>query len=329
MVLLGAYSWLNTLFAAVYAQYGIKVEWYYGLLAVLLMTCGVWEMNRLTEPIVQKHFPMKSGWVFLAAFLLTGAVLSVICAAFVVILLGFIMLKLPAAELEFPLRLSVMYSTRVNLFMHTLNAIFFFLDAYRRKELEAESLKRINAQAQLQSIRNQLNPHFLFNNLNVLSTLVIKDNPEANQFIEAFAKVYRHLLNTQDKDLVTVSSELSFIEPYVFLLKKRFQSALSVSIYIPEEMLHYKLVPGALQLLVENAIKHNVASKQDPLVIDITVNGHDKIVVSNNLQKKKEVEVSTRFGLKNIQQRYELIGGGRIVVKQDNLIFSVSLPLLN
>jgi LytS/YehU family sensor histidine kinase len=228
-----------------------------------------------------------------------------------------------------PLKLNVIYGSLINLFFHLLNAIFFFFEEYRRQRTEAEELRLINSQAQLQLIRSQINPHFLFNNLNVLSGMVIKDNPDANKFIEEFSKVYRYVLNNQDKELVELRSELEFIHPYLFLLNKRFDQGLKVAIEIPDHYKTWHVVPAALQMLIENAIKHNVVSRSRPLRIDIRVNGNNTLIVRNNLQPRHISEPSTRIGLQNIMKRYELISGRTVIVRRTEQEFEVTLPLLH
>jgi len=220
-----------------------------------------------------------------------------------------------------------MYGARVSLFLHTLNAIFFYVNAYKTKQLEAEELKRINTQAQLQSIKNQVNPHFLFNNLNVLSSLVMTDNPDANKFIEEFSTVYRHILNSQEKELIELRTELDYIKPYIFLLQKRFPDSISIVLDIPESYQNWYIVPVALQMLIENAIKHNIVSRAKPLQVSITVKG-EQLIVKNNLQIKSQVEHSMQIGLQNITQRYRIITGKTININKDQNSFSVSLPLI-
>ncbi|ULQ55323.1 histidine kinase [Flavihumibacter rivuli] len=328
MLLLGAYSFLNTLFAEVYDRYQINTSWYVALLAMLLITIAVWESNRLVERWLASRKDILHPWKWLGLLFVTGAILSVLLSYLIITLLGRFSPALHSDGLNVARKLGIMYGTRINLFLHTLNAISFFSEAYRQKDREAEKLKRDTVQAQLQAIRNQVNPHFLFNNLNVLSSLVIKDNPEANAFIESFSRVYRHILKTQEKELVDLQSELDYIQSYIFLLLKRFPESLSVSLHVPEAYLKAGIVPSALQMLIENAIKHNILSKQNPLQIDIAVNGMDSLVVSNNLQVKKQVEESTQVGLRNIARRYELVTGKSIKVVRDDSIFSVHLPLI-
>jgi LytS/YehU family sensor histidine kinase len=227
-----------------------------------------------------------------------------------------------------PYKLNIIYGSLINLFLHLLNAIHFFFREYRRQWQETEELRQSSAQAQIQLVKSQINPHFLFNNLNVLSGMLIKDNPEANRFIEEFSKVYRYILSNQDKELVELRSELEFIQPYIFLLQKRFDQGLTVQVNIPEQYKSWHVVPAALQMLIENAIKHNVVSRTRPLHIDIHTNGNQTLVIKNNLQPRMAVEPSTRIGLQNIRKRYELICGRDVVIRQSEQAFEVAIPLL-
>jgi len=158
--------------------------------------------------------------------------------------------------------------------------------------------------------------------------MVIKDNPEANRFIEEFSKVYRYILSNQEKELVELRSELEFIQPYIFLLQTRFDQGLSVTVNIPDQYKNWHVVPAALQMLIENAIKHNVVSRNKPLHIDIHTNGNQTLVIKNNLQPRVAVEPSTRIGLENIRKRYELICGRDVIVRQSEQAFEVAIPLL-
>lgn len=328
VLFLGSYSYLNTLYAEVYTYYQIQAPWYLSLLTILLVTLGVWEANRLLDKKIQQYWSTKTQLTRIGISFLAGTIASVLIALIIILLTARGVAGLKGAALFLPMKLTIMYATRINLFLHILNALFVFIGNLRQKELEAEALKRSTAQAQLQIIRNQINPHFLFNNLNVLSGLLVKEHPEANEFVESFATVYRYLLSNQDKELVSLRSELEFIQPYIFLLTKRFPENLSITLFVQEAEKDKQIVPGALQLLIENAIKHNILSKQFPLVIDISVNGNNSLVVSNNLQIKNPVEPSTQIGLNNIRQRYELSTGKTITIKKDERIFSVYLPLI-
>jgi len=209
--------------------------------------------------------------------------------------------------------------------------VIYYFKEYKISQHQAETLRKLNAKAELQIVKNQINPHFLFNNLNVLSTLVLQNNDEANKFIEEFSKVYRYILSNQEKELIELKTELYFIRPYIFLLEKRFGKGLvvEIDIDIPETNHHKYIIPAALQMLIENAIKHNVISKQKPLNIKISVNKDNNIVVANNLQLRQSSEPSSQIGLKNIIKRYQLVSEEKVIVKEALGFFSISIPLIN
>lgn len=330
IILLALYAFLNTVLCNVYHYFSIDIQWWHALLVIFAITFLTWEGNWLIKPFMKKKFLADGNKLrFFGLFFIAGSVVSVIAALSAVTVVGTGLYHYNWQQLQNPLKLNIIYATLINLFLHLVNAILFFFREYRQKWLEAEELRSNSEQAQLQLIKSQINPHFLFNNLNVLSGMLIKDNPEANRFIEEFSKVYRYILNNQQKELVELRSELEFIQPYLFLLNKRFDKALLININIPEQYHSWYVVPAALQMLIENAIKHNIVSRQKPLQIDIHANGSQVLVVKNNLQPRLEREPSTRIGLKNIQKRYELICGKSVLVQKTGSAFEVSLPLLN
>ncbi len=329
IALLTLYAFMNTVLCDVYYYFDIDISWFHALLTILGVTLFTWEGNRLVKPFLKKKLRVNGNkFRFLGFFFLTGNIIAVTAACLVVYGVGSLGYGYSWEHIRNPLKLNIIYATLINLFLHLVNAILFFFNEYRQQWTEAEELRRTSEQAQLQLIRNQVNPHFLFNNLNVLSGMVIKDNPEANRFIEAFSKVYRYILSNQQKELVELRSELEFIQPYLFLLHKRFEEGLSVSIDIPENYMSWHVVPAALQMLIENAIKHNVVSRQKPLHIDIRINGNHSLQVKNNLQPRIMKEASTRIGLQNIRKRYELISGHSVRVSHTHETFEVNLPLL-
>jgi LytS/YehU family sensor histidine kinase len=225
-------------------------------------------------------------------------------------------------------KLIVLFAFRINLFLQCIHAIFFLLNRYKQKELEAEELRRVSSLASLQAVRSQVNPHFLFNNLNVLSSLILQKNDEANTFVEKFSTVYRNLLRGQERDMVALQEELDFIKPYLYLLEKRFGEGLHVTLDINPEALKKQVVPVALQMLVENAIKHNIVSARKPLNVRILSRGTDELVVENDLQPRLEKEPSTQVGLENIRQRLRLTTGRELVVEQTSSVFRVKIPLI-
>lgn len=192
---------------------------------------------------------------------------------------------------------------------------------------EKEMLKRESLHAQLNALKTQVNPHFLFNNLNTLASLIPEDPKQAIAFVQQLAKVYRHILDVKDEKSIPLQDELDVLEAYGFLLKTRFGNNLHIDISVPAEKLKNNIVPLSLQLLMENAIKHNVVSSDRPLTIEVyALNG--SLVVRNNLQKKNQLSESTGIGLSNIRNRYKLLGDKQVMVAENDNSFTVSIPLI-
>lgn len=193
---------------------------------------------------------------------------------------------------------------------------------------EKEQLQRENIQSQLEGLKNQVNPHFLFNSLNTLTYLIPEEPNKAVNFVQKLSKVYRYILEIRDQKIVTISDELEFLNAYVFLLKERFGENLNVDIDIPKSYYQNKIVPLSLQILFENVIKHNIISTQKPLVIKVFIE-KDKLIVKNNLQKKNQVISSTSMGLQNIKNRYQFFTKQEVDVIVTSNSFLVALPLVD
>lgn len=201
----------------------------------------------------------------------------------------------------------------------------------KQTTVEAEQLKRANVQGQLDLLKTQVNPHFLFNNLNTLASLIPEDPDRAVQFVQNLSVVYRAILEVREKELVTLEEEAKWLESYVYLLKARFGDNLTVELKFPEHLLQRFVVPLALQILLENAIKHNIVASKRPLLVQIYATDQPKLalVVSNNLQRKLQDENSTQTGLANISKRYALLCDEALQVTENETHFTVVLPLLN
>jgi two-component system LytT family sensor kinase len=329
ILLLASYSYVNTAYLETFDYYGIREPKLYIWLAFLLIVATIWEGNRLLEKAVIVKKKDEKGKIHpLLKLFLASIVLSALTGWLVYFGMSRIVAAQPKELLAVEAKLSVVFSLRVNLFLQCINGIIFFINSSRQKELEAEALRRATTQAKLQAIRSQINPHFLFNNLNVLSALVMTKNDQANEFIEAFSSVYRYILNHQEEELVPLQQELDFLDPYIFLMEKRFGSGIKIETDIPDSYKQYYIIPIALQILFENAIKHNIVSVHQPLVIRVYVDPEDQIVVKNNIQQKTPDEASTMTGLTNIAKRYEMTVGREIRIQRDQYHFEVSLPLI-
>ena len=202
-----------------------------------------------------------------------------------------------------------------------------FYKAYKENQVKEQQLIAGAVSAQFESLKNQIDPHFLFNSLNVLSSL-IEENPEAAQkFTTSLSKVYRYVLEQKDKELVSVEEELLFAKTYMNLLKMRFENSLFYELpeHIPDG--ESRVVPLSLQLLLENTVKHNVVSEQRPLHIRIYVE-NDYLCIENALQKKEVLQDRQGVGLQNIVNRYGIITRRKVLVEQNDRIFSVKIPIL-
>ncbi|WP_044403805.1 2TM domain-containing protein [Lacinutrix sp. Hel_I_90] len=212
----------------------------------------------------------------------------------------------------------------------TVTAIFYI--AYYQKYKQENKVKEQKviagtASAKFDALKNQLDPHFLFNSLNVLTSLIDENPQNAQKFTTSLSKVYRYVLEQKNKDLVTVDEELQFAKTYMSLLKMRFED--SIVFDIPEQAQNpeAKVVPLALQLLLENAVKHNIVTSRKPLHIKI-YEDQGRLVVENNLQTKQVVKKSSGVGLNNITQRYQLLTNKKVSITADKKYFKVAIPML-
>lgn len=210
-----------------------------------------------------------------------------------------------------------------SLFFHA----FYFYRALQDKKVKEQKIIAGTASAKFDALKNQLDPHFLFNSLNVLTSLIEEDPDQAQKFTTSLSKVYRYVLEQKNKDLVTVDEELQFAKTYIRLLKMRFED--SIIFEIPEKCSNpeAKIVPLSLQLLLENAVKHNIVTSSRPLHIKVFEEGNS-LVIQNNLQEKQVVKKSSGVGLRNIQQRYSILSDKEVQISKTAKDFSVVLPML-
>ncbi len=204
----------------------------------------------------------------------------------------------------------------------------FLLNKWRFSLAELERFKKENAEYRFELLQSQLNPHFLFNSLNTLSSLVYENQENAGLFIRKLSDVYRYILDHRDKDVVDLETELDFARSYILLMKLRFEENLKVDISLEEDASKYQMAPLTLQLLIENAIKHNIVSKKKPLQINIVLK-ENYLEVSNNLQPKTNKEYSHQLGLKNISNRYQFLTDREVTIENNESTFKVRIPLIN
>jgi len=188
-------------------------------------------------------------------------------------------------------------------------------------------IKREALSLQYQVLQNQVNPHFLFNSLNVLGSLIDLDISKAKVFTRELSLFYRDLLMFKDRDIISLKEEIDFVKKYIYLQQIRFGEALQVEI-IANEKIEGKVIPLSLQALVENAIKHNEISQANPLHIVIAISDDYELIVENNLQPKMLLEETSKTGLQNLAGRYRFLTGKEMVITKNNHYFRVSLPLI-
>jgi two-component system, LytTR family, sensor kinase len=198
----------------------------------------------------------------------------------------------------------------------------------RHTEKERDRLGREKLQAELQQLKGIVNPHFLFNNLNSLSSLISENPSQAEEFLDELTRVFRYLLKNNELELTTIFQELTFINSYFHLLQTRYGKGIIMHINVSKDCESYLLPPLTLQLLVENAVKHNRIHKEEPLTIEIFSSDDNELVVRNNLMLREQRMESTGIGLKSINTRFKLLNHVPLTIKKENGYFDVIIPLM-
>ena len=245
------------------------------------------------------------------------------------LIFSLIQLGFPDSHLCFKDRLLMSQTSIILTFL--IIAIYecaYFFGKWKSTLIHAEELKRESVLSQFEALKSQVNPHFLFNSLNTLTALIEENPGIAVRFVSQLSQVYRYVLQSKERELTDLKTELEFTQSYIFLLQNRFEKNLQIEINVEEKFNAKKIAPLCLQMLIENAIKHNIVSSDKPLKIDIAVDTDENIFVKNNLQKKNFSEHNTGLGLPNIISRYSYLSTKEVRIEQSDLYYTVSLPLL-
>lgn len=205
------------------------------------------------------------------------------------------------------------------------SAVFFYL-IWRKSTEREQRLREENLKYKYQNLKNQLNPHFLFNSLNTLSEIVYEDAAKADKYIQKLSRIYRYILDHEDADFISLDKEIEFVKQYFELQKIRDQNKIHLDTRLPDSN-EIKIIPVSLQLLVENALKHNSRSEQAPLKILIN-KSEDFIIVTNNIQRRNTMEKTPKKGLKNLKERTRLVLGKDVVIREKDNQFIVKVPFL-
>lgn len=297
-------------------------------LTSIVITILVWEGNLRIDSWLNIKFP----WVGNAGKRIVIELLSSMIYSAVVIYCSMLFFNqfvcpLPVASKEAFMATAMIIGVMVSFILLTVEIGSQFFSNWKASLIEIEHHKTEVVQAQLQNLKNQINPHFLFNNMSVLSSLVYKDQDKAVDFINQLSKVYRYLLDNKDKELVSLEDELTFIRSYTYLLQIRFDTNIQFDIQVENNVLQKLVPPMAIQILVENVIKHNEISEALPLTVSIKNRG-DVLEVTNNLQLRTNTEPSSKTGLKNIKDRYHYFTSEPVEIIESTNAFVVKIPLL-
>jgi hypothetical protein len=300
------------------------------LLITLGFTATFWLLNRalwmgLLRRLPRVEHTTRRLWQLAGlSVLLTGAATVVLQLPLWVLLPQFFSLQ-PLVLLQ-----AALFNLLPTAVVLTLYETLYFFQQWRLNVQRAEQLARAGTQAQLDALRGQLDPHFLFNNLNTLAALIEPENAPAQHFVEQLADVYRYVLLSQGQPTVPLAEELAFVETYLALHKARFRDNLRLEIAIAPVALARRVAPLSVQLLVENALKHNAATREQPLLLRLEAADGELLTVENTLRPRTAgLAPGTGTGLANVRQRYALLGASRAVeIYSDADTFTVRLPLL-
>ncbi len=300
----------------------ITAVWFTTVIILLLLG------NRLITRQFNRYFPwLQFGTRRFYAHLIVGIIYSLI-----VINLAYVFFKVLLTQ-DPPVfeQIVVMNAWGIVIFIPLFSIYFslYFLNHWKRSELVAEKFRKETVQAELTSLKNHLDPHFLFNNLNILSSLIDRGKSESKAFLDKFSEVYRVILRSKDEDLITLEEELEFIQAYIYLIKTRFEENIKFEMKIDPADRFKVLPPLTLQMLIENAIKHNIVSEKNPLVITVASESDRSLLVRNTLYlKPDDLKDGGGSGLDNIRKRYAYFTDDQVKVSQDEDTFNVQIPLL-
>ena len=301
----------------------------YSIFLSIALTVLIWEGNLFLDRQFAKKFPWTSK-PFLRIVLQVSSNIIYTTSLIYLGMKSYDMLFCEVAsdtQKKF-LGISLIIGSLVSLLLLTVEFGTQFFKEWKASLIEVERYKQESIEAQLEVLKGQINPHFLFNNLSVLSSLVYIDQDKAVEFINQFAKVYRYVLECNSKELTELNDELEFIKSYIYLLEIRFGKNIQFDIDIDKKYHAAKMPPMALELLVENTIKHNEVSSSKPLQIHIHTHKANYLTVTNNLQLRTHTENGTKLGLQNIKKRYRHYTELTVSVKKSDTKFTVEIPLL-
>jgi sensor histidine kinase YesM len=308
------------------SQLSSEIFYWSCLFISFLFTTFYWHLDRAIIIYIRKKYEPKD----LKKRIITQALVVITLTLLLSLLSNYLTTKTLSDYLNraIPFHRLTIVSLVVTTLIVSFYEVWYIFDIFKHSLVQNEALKKENSEAQLQALKNQLNPHFLFNSLNTLVSIIPENQKMAVSFVENLSTVYRYILQIKDKDIVTLEEELKCITAYEYLIKIRFGDNINFIKNNFNEKKELHLIPLSIQMLIENAIKHNIVSKSKPLTITLTI-GENSLSVKNNLQLKSSIEHSTKVGLNNINKRFELLTNQSIKIKAPKSEFEVIIPLIN
>ncbi|WP_299366065.1 sensor histidine kinase [Winogradskyella sp.] len=301
---------------------------YYFSTFVLFMT--TWEVN---DWLIKKskNTPQKNELVTnIAIFIIT--ILFVLSLAAIIYYLGIFELKsICQIVTDDPwkvFKIDMFRALGLAAVFSVFNQFYWVYKDKRSLELSLLELKKEMMTSKYSSLKSQISPHFLFNSLNTLTSLMYEDRDLASDFVTRLASCYRYILDNREEDLASLDKELQFLDSFIFMMKVRHDGAIYINTNINIKTNTVLIPTLALQMLVENALKHNYYSKEQPISIDINVKD-GRLIVKNNIRKRVDSETSTKLGLANIKKRLAFYTNKDVIIDDDNGMFKVSIPLLS
>jgi two-component system, LytTR family, sensor kinase len=319
---------ITTLFISVY-PFVFDTIFFYHLFCAFIGIVGIWFGIRQIIFLFRKHFPKRKETMrLIIQIIITGALAILVDFLFVKFNENYGYDKYVHCDTDgFDIKNFFIASLLFAILINAIYEGFYLFLKVSHTLLESERYKKESIEAQYQNLTSRLNPHFLFNSLNTLTTIVEENPKKAVLYIQELSVVYRYVLNSQKATWVDIPSELKFTQSYIELLKMRFEESLVVNTDICADHSQYFILPLTMQLLIENAVKHNEISLSHPLKITVSCKG-DYLVVANNKQKRQIMPSSTKVGLHNINERYKFLINQEVIVMDDDKTFTVSVPLV-
>ncbi len=306
-----------------FSNWQIKLSFLYTILIAFI----VWEGNRFLLFSLRSYFDWISKPLRKIAVLILSVIFYTVPVSILLLVGWYKLFSQDPVNWNIVTQSALIILIAVIFITHVYETIFLVKES-ESEMIRNEQLERARAEAELEALKNQIDPHFIFNSLNTLSYLIENNPGKAKQFNDNLADVYRYILQNKARDLVLLHEEIGFLGSYFLLLQIRFEKAVELKININKEALDQYLIPPiSLQILAENAIKHNEFSETSPLLIEIAMK-NDELVVHNRVHKKVLRKASSKIGLQNLSERYKLTTTKEIVVNEEKSDFTVRLPIL-